>query len=149
MPYLTLSMMSRKWFSFSENVNRKRSHGNRKPQSKRISRFRWVSYQRGWLNQTAEGPRPSRKASVLGLDALLLWDIDYASGCGPRGLLGSIISFNKRNCSWGNVKTPQAHPIPEGLLGTCLLLVWVTLLSPLPNNFALTSKILFRVNLSW
>lgn len=149
MPYLTLSMMSRKWFSFSENVNRKRSHGNRKPQSKRISRFRWVSYQRGWLNQTAEGPRPSRKASVLRLDALPPVRHRLCIWVWSEGNFWKHHKLQQKNCSWGNVKTPQAHPISEGLLGTCLLLVWVTLLSPLPNNFALTSKILFRVNLSW
>lgn len=144
MPYLKLSMMSRKWFSFNENVNQKRSHGNRKPQSKRMSLLpeRLVK-PNSWGAEAIRESLCSRAwCSPPVRHRLCIW-------VWSEGTFGKHHKLQQKNCSWGNIETPQAHPIPEGLLGTCLLLVWVTLLSPLPNNFALTSKILFRVNLSW
>lgn len=145
MPSLTLCTMSRKLFSFRENVNRKRSDGNKEPQS------RGVSYQRRWLNQTAERLRLSSRASVLGLDFLLLWGIDYAPmWMWPVGAFRDHCIFQFKKMPLRDCKDSTGPPYSRGLLGTYLP-VPGTSETPYclsPNIFALTSKIVFRVNLS-
>lgn len=144
-------MMPHQRLRFRENVNRKRSGGNIKPQSKRILRLKTSPLPEMLVKpEGSQGHQGKPLFSGFMLSSYKV-SIIVLPGCGFFFFWKHGI-FQLKKSSWGNVQTASGiHSIPEGLaLKTHLLLGTTDIPYCLPQNiFVLIYKIFWLIKYSW